>query len=61
MKRSAAAATMRVSNSRFGVREVRPAVGRPALGGSPSGAVADAVDAVFADAKAFWIRPKPGR
>ena len=60
MKRSAAAATMRVSKRRFGVQEARPAVGRTALGGSPSGAVADAADALFADAKAFWIRPKSG-
>ena len=36
---------MRVSKRRFGVQEVRPAVGRTALGGSPSGAVADAADA----------------
>ena len=61
MKRSAAAATMRVSKRRFGVQEVRPAVGRTALGGSPSGAVADAADALFADAKAFLDSPAAGQ
>ena len=58
MKRSAAAATMRVSKRRFGVQEVRPAVGRTALGGSTSGAVADAI---FADAKAFLDSPEAGQ
>ena len=58
MKRSAAAATMRVSKRRFGVQEVRPAVGRTALGGSASGAVADAI---FADAKAFLHSPEAGQ
>ena len=61
MKRSAAAATMRVSKRRFGVQEVRPAVGRTALGGSASGAVADAADAIFADAKAFLDSPEAGQ
>ena len=61
MKRSAAAATMRVSKRRFGVQEVRPAGGRTALGGSASGAVADAVDAIFADAKAFLDSPEAGQ
>ena len=61
MKRSAAAATMRVSKRRFGVQEVRPAVGRTALGGSTSGAVADAADAIFADAKAFLDSPEAGQ
>ena len=58
MKRSAAAATMRVSKRRFGVQEVRPAVGRTALGGSASGAAADAI---FADAKAFLQSPEAGQ
>ena len=58
MKRSAAAAMMRVSKRRFGVQEVRPAVGRTALGGSASGAVADAI---FADAKAFLDSPEAGQ
>ena len=61
MKRSAAAATMRDSKRRFGVQEVRPPVGRTARGGSASGAVADAADAVFADAKAFLQSPEAGR
>ena len=61
MKRSAAAAMMRVSKRRFGVQEVRPAVGRTALGGSASGAVADAADAIFADAKAFLDSPEAGQ
>ena len=61
MKRSAAAATMRGSKRRFGEQEVRPPVGRAALGGSASGAVADAADAIFADAKAFLQSPEAGR
>ena len=61
MKRSAAAATMRVSKPRFGVQEVRPAVGRTALGGSASGAVADAADGIFAGAKAFLNSPEAGQ
>lgn len=60
-KRSAAAATMRVSKRRFGVQEVRPPVGRTALRGSASGAVADAADANFADAKAFLNSPEAGQ
>ena len=43
------------------MQEVRPAVGRTALGGSPSGAVADAADAIFADAKAFLDSPEAGQ
>ena len=61
MKRPAAAATMRVSKRRFGVQEVRAAVGRTALRGSASGAVADATDAIFADAKAFLQSPEAGQ
>ena len=61
MKRSVAAATMRVSKRRFGVQEVRPAVGRTAVGGSASGAVADAADAVFAEAKAFLRAAEAGQ
>ena len=61
MKRSAAAATMRVSKRRFGVQEVRPAVGRTALGGSASGAVADGADGIFAGAKAFLHSPEAGQ
>ena len=61
MKRSVAAATMRVSKRRFGVQEVRPPVGRSALRGSASGAVADAADGNFADAKAFLHSPEAGQ
>ena len=61
MKRSAAAATMRVSKRRFGVQEVRPPVGRSALRGSASGAVADVADGIFADAKAFLHSPEAGQ
>ena len=52
---------MRVSKRRFGVQEVRPAVGRTAVHGSASGAVADAADAIFADAKAFLHSPEAGQ
>ena len=52
---------MRVSKRRFGVQEVRPAVGRTAVGGSASGAVADAADAVFAEAKAFLRAAEAGQ
>ena len=61
MKRSGAAVTMRVSKRRFGVQEARPAVGRTSLGGSASGAVADAADAIYADAKAFLNSPEAGQ
>ena len=61
MKRSAAAAAMRVSKPGFGVQEVRPPVGRTAVGGSASGAVADVADAIFADAKAFLHSPEAGQ
>jgi len=61
MKRSAAAVTMRVWKRRFGVQEVRPPVGRTALSGSASGAVAAATDAIFADAKAFLQSPEAGQ
>ncbi len=61
MKRPAAAATMRVSKRRFGVQQVWPPVDRTAAGGSASGAVADAADAIFADAKAFLHSPEAGR
>ena len=52
---------MRVSKRRFGVQEARPAVGRTSLGGSASGAVADAADAIYADAKAFLNSPEAGQ
>ncbi len=61
MKRSAAAATMRVSKRRFGVQEVRPPVGRTAVGGSASGAEADVADAILADAKAVLHSPEAGQ
>ena len=61
MKRSGAAATMRVSKRRFVVQEVRSPVGRTAVGGSASGGVADAADAIFAEAKAFLHAPETGQ
>ena len=61
MKRPAAAATMRVWKRRFGVQEVRPPIGRSALRGSASGAMADAADGIFAEAKAFLHSPDAGQ
>jgi len=52
---------MRVSKPRFGVQEVRSPVGRTAVGGSASGAVADVADSIFADAKAFLHSPEAGQ
>ena len=43
------------------MQEVRSPVGRTAVGGSASGAVADAADAIFAEAKAFLHAPETGQ